>query len=100
MALMPDLMMETKMPVIMVLSVIGAFMGLIMTANAEDITNKMPRVVNGKMENTLPAPSTGNSLPSGSVHITPNTTINPGTGASQRAFPRGTGAGVNVRVTH
>jgi hypothetical protein len=67
---------------------------------AEDITNKMPRVMGGKMENNLPAPTGGSSLPSGSVHVTPNTTLNLGTGASQQAFPRGSGTGVNVQVTH
>jgi hypothetical protein len=66
--------------------------------NAEDITNRLPRVMGGQLENTLPRPSGGTSLPS-SVKIAPNTTLNSGTGASKDFFPRGSGQGVNVRIT-
>jgi hypothetical protein len=50
-----------------------------------------------QMQNFTP-PAATSSLPS-NIPVGRNTTINPGTGASPEAFPRGTGFGVNVQRT-
>jgi hypothetical protein len=58
------------MRTVAILAVIGACTASTF-AHAEDITDRMPRVMGDKMENALPATSGGNSLPRGNNVLSP-----------------------------